>query len=162
MNQILFENRAKRNEEMVVIKKRKTTSRSEGKPFQYPKSSEIKWKTFQLKYNGKLSLIGKFILNSFQNKYIYYGIDDILYQFGLSSNEYEILLAILSSPVISLQNNSSINFFDIWISEIYTEENSKPDKFLTDELETFNQFTYITIKFFYKKKSPPKKRDSLW
>ena len=162
MNQILFENRAKRNEEMVVIKKRKTTSRSEGKPFQYPKSSEIKWKTFQLKYNGKLSLIGKFILNSFQNKYIYYGIDDILYQFGLSSNEYEILLAILSSPVISLQNNSSINFFDIWISEIYTEENSKPDKFLTDELETFNQFTYITIKFFYKKKLPPKKRESLW
>jgi len=162
MNQILFENRAKRNEEMVVIKKRKTTSRSEGKPFQYPKSSEIKWKTFQLKYNGKLSLIGKFILNSFQNKYIYYGIDDILYQFGLSSNEYEILLAILSSPVISLQNNSSINFFDIWISEIYIEENSKPNKFLTDELETFNQFTYITIKFFYKKKLPPKKRESLW
>ena len=52
---------------MSVIKKRKTNSRSEGKPLQYPKSSEIKWKTFQLKYNGKLSLIAKFILNSFQN-----------------------------------------------------------------------------------------------
>lgn len=150
------------NEEMSVIKKRKTNSRSEGKPLQYPKSSEIKWKTFQLKYNGKLSSTAKFILNSFQNKYIYYGMDDILYQFGLDSNEYETLITILYSPAISLQNNSSINFFDIWVSEIYIEEDSKPNKFLTDKPQTFNQFTYITIKFFYKKKSPPKKRESLW
>ena len=162
MNQILFENRAKCNEEMSVIKKRKTTSRSEGKPFQYPKSSEIKGKTFQLKYNGKLSLTARFILNSFQNKYIYYGMDDILYQFGLPLYEYETLLAILYSPIISLQNNSSVNFFDIWISEIYIEETSKPNKFITDKLETFNQFTYVTIKFLYKKKLPPKKRESLW
>ena len=147
---------------MSVIKKRKTISRSEGKPLQYPKSSEIKWKTFQLKYNGKLSLIAKCILNSFQNKYIYYGMDDILYQFGLDSNEYETLLAILYSPAISLQNNSSVNFFDIWVSEIYIEEDSKPNKFFSDELQIFNQFTYVTIKFFYKKKLPPKKRESLW
>jgi hypothetical protein len=144
MNQILFENRCKCNEEISVTKKRKSTSRSEGKPLQYPKSSEIKCKTFQIKYEGKLSLIAKFILNSFQNKYIYYGMDDILYQFGLNSNEYETLLAILYSPVISLQNNYSVNFFDIWVSEIYIEEDSKSNKFLTSESKTLTQFTYIT------------------
>jgi len=162
MNKILFSNRCKCNEEISVIKKRKSTSRSEGKPLQYPKSAEIKWKTFRIKHDGKLSLIAKFILNSFQNKYIYYGIDDILYQFGLSSTEYETLLAILYSPVISLQNNYSVNFFDIWISEIYVEEDSKPNKFLTKKDQTLSQFTYITLKFFYKTKVPTKKQASLW
>ena len=162
MNQILFENRCKCNEEISVIKKRKSTNRSEGKPLQYPKSDEIKCKIFQIKYNGKLSLIAKFILNSFQNKYIYYGIDDILYQFGLNLKEYETLLAILYSPVISLQNNYSVNFFDIWVNEIYIEEDSKPNKFLSNESQPLSQFTYITVKFFYKTKIPTKKQESLW
>lgn len=162
MNQILFKNRCKCNEEISVIKKRKSISRSEGKPLQYPKSAEIKCKRFQIKYDGKLSLIAKFILNSFQNKYIYYGIDDILYQFGLDSNESEILLAILYSPIISLQNNYSINFFDIWVNEIYIEEDSKPNKFLSNESQPLSQSTYITVKFFYKTKLPTKKQESLW
>lgn len=162
MNQILFENRCKCNEEVSVVKKRKLTGRSEGKPLQYPKSSEIKCKTFQIKYEYKLSTIAKFILNSFQNKYIYYGIDDILYQFGLDSNEYEILLAILYSPIISLQNNYSVNFFDIWVSEIYIEEIYKTNKFFANDSQTFNQSTYITVKFFYKIKVPAKKQELLW
>lgn len=162
MNQILFDNRCKCNEETSVIKKRKSPSRSEGKPLQYPKSDEIKCKTFQIKYDGKLSLLAKFILNSFQNKYVYYGIDDILYQFGLSSNEYEILLAILYSPIIALQNNYSVNFFDIWVNEIYIEEDSKPNKFLTDKSQPLSSLTYITVKFFYKTKVPTKKQESLW
>jgi len=162
MNQILFENRCKCNEEISVIKKRKSTNRSEGKPLQYPKSTEIKCKTFQIKYDGKLSLIAKFILNSFRNKYLYYGMDDILYQFGLDSNEYETLLAILYSPIISLQNNYCVNFFDIWVNEIYIEEDSKPNKFLSNEFQSLSQFTYITVKFFYKTKIPTKKQESLW
>lgn len=162
MNQLLFKNRCKCNEEISVIKKRKSTSRSEGKPLQYPKSSEIKSKTFQIKYDGKLSLLAKFILNSFQNKYIYYGMDDILYQFGLNSKEYETLLAILYSPVISLQNNYSVNFFDIWINAIYIEEGAKSNKFLTNEIKAHSQVTYVTIKFFYKNKLPAKKQTSLW
>lgn len=162
MSQILFENRCRCNEEISVIRKRKPTSRSEGKPLQYPKSTEIKCKTFQIKYDGKLSLIAKLILNSFQNKYIYYAIDDILYQFGLDSNEYEKLLAILYSPIISLQNNYSVNFFDIWVNEIYIEENSKPNKFLNNKSQALSQFTYITVKFFYKTKVPTKKQESLW
>ena len=165
MNQILFENRCKCNEEILVSKKRKSTSRSEGKPLQYPKSSEIKCKTFQIKYDGQLSLLSKCILNSFQNKYIYYGIDDILYQFGLNLNEYETLLAILYSPVISLQNNYSVNFFEIWMSEIYIEESSKFNKFLSQSKsnsQALSQCTYITVKFFYKTKVPTKKQESLW
>ena len=162
MNRILFENRCKCNEKISVVKKRKSISRSEGKPLQYPKSDEIKCKTFQIKYNGKLSLVAKFILNSFQNKYIYYGIDDILYQFGLNLDEYETLLAILYSPIISLQNNYSVNFFDIWISEIYIKEESNSNKFLKSKFQSSNQFTYITVKFFYKTKVPTKKQESLW
>ena len=162
MNKILFENRCKCNEEISVIKKRKSTSRSEGKPLQYPKSSEIKWKIFQIKYDGKLSLMAKFILNSFRNKYIYYCIDDILYQCKLDSNEYEALLAILYSSVISLQNNYSVNFFDIWVNEIYIEEDSKPNKFLTTGSQSLSQVTYIMVKFFYKTKVPTKKQESLW
>jgi hypothetical protein len=49
MNQILYENRCKCNEEFSITKKRKST-RSEGKPLQYPKSNEITSKTFQIKY----------------------------------------------------------------------------------------------------------------
>ena len=162
MNKILFKNRCKCNEEISVIKKRKSTGRSEGKPLQYPKSSEIKCKTFQIKYDGRLSLIAKFILNSFRNKYIYYCIDDILYQCGLDSNEYETLLAILYSPVLSLQNNYSVNFFDIWVNEIYIEEDSKSNKFLTTKFQPLSQLTYITVKFFYKTKVPTKKQESLW
>ena len=79
MNRILYENRCKCNEEFSIIKKRKSTTKSEGKPLQYPKPNEIISKTFQIKYDKKLSPTSKFILNSFQNKYIYYAIDDILY-----------------------------------------------------------------------------------
>jgi hypothetical protein len=79
MNRILYENRCRCNEEFSITKKRKSTTRSEGKPLQYPKPNEITSKTFQIKYEKKLSSTAKFILNSFQNKYIYYAIDDILY-----------------------------------------------------------------------------------
>jgi hypothetical protein len=37
MNRILYENRCKCNEEFSITKKRKSTTRSEGKPLQYPK-----------------------------------------------------------------------------------------------------------------------------
>ena len=72
MNQILYENRCKCNEDFSIVKKRKGKPRSEGKPLQYPKANEITSKTFHMKYNKHLSLTAKFILNNFQNKYIYY------------------------------------------------------------------------------------------
>ena len=109
-----------------------------------------------------MSTTSKFILNSFQNKYIYYAIDDILYLFELNQTERNNLLAILYSPVLSLQNNFFVNFFDIWIREIYIDEVSKVNKFLNKDSQTSQQFSYIIIKFFYKTRVPVKKQESLW
>jgi hypothetical protein len=162
MNQILYENRCRCNEDFSVTKKRKSYTRSEGKPLQYPKSNEITSKTFQIKYQNKLSLTSKFILNSFQNKYIYYAIDDILYTLKFSSTERDNLLAILYSPIILLQNNFSVNFFDIWIRQVYIEDISKTNRFLKTNSQTLNECSYITIQFFYKTRIPVKKQESLW
>ena len=162
MNLILYENRCKCNEEFSVIKKRKLNTRSEGKPLPYPKANEITSKTFQMKYPKNLSSNAKCILTSFQNKYIYYAIDDILYGFKSNPNERDNLLAVLYSPIISLQNNFSVNFFDIWIREIAIDEKKKPNKFLTKESQIFEPFDCITIKLFYKTRVPVKKQESLW
>ena len=165
-----------RYEEFSIEKEKKKEKTSvilpsEGKPLKYPNSNEIlspskrfqiKSKTFQIKYEKKLSLIAKLVLNSFQNKYIYYAIDDILYLFELNKNERENLLAILYSPILSLQNNYSVNFFDIWVKEIYIDEISKKNKFLFTDSLTSNQFSYITIKLFYKTPLPLKKQKLLW
>jgi hypothetical protein len=145
-----------------VTKKRKLTKRSEGKPLQYPKVNEVVSKSFQLRYDKKLSSIAKLTLNSFHNKYLYYAIDDILYSFKSNTKERDHLLAILYSPVLSLQNNSSINFFDIWVHEIYINEISKVNKFLKNDSSNFEQRSYITIKLLYKPRIPIKKPDSLW
>lgn len=162
MNRILYENRCRCNEEISITKKRKVSTRSEGKPLQYPKSNEITSKTFQIQYQNQLSVTSRLILNSFQNKYIYYAIDDILYSLKCSPVERDNLLAVLYSPILSLQNNFSVNFFDIWIRQVYIEEVSKPNKFLKANLETSNQITNITIQFFYKTRIPLKKQESLW
>jgi hypothetical protein len=162
MNQILYENRCKCNEEFSITKKRKSNSRSEGKPLQYPKSNEITSKTFQIEYHENLSSTAKFILNSFQNKYIYYAIDDILYSLKSNPIERDNILAILYSPILSLQNDFLINFFDIWIRDIYISEISKTNKFLRQDFETNEKVNYITIKLFYKTRVPIKKQESLW
>jgi len=162
MNRILYKTRCRCNEELSVTKKRKSSKRSEGKSLQYPESSEITSKTFQIKYEKKLSSVAKFVLNSFQNKYIYYAIDDILYSFKSNPREREDLLDIIYSPLISLQNNFSINFFDIWIHEIYISEVSKANKFLKNDSSNFEPLNYITIKLLYKTKVPIKKSNSLW
>ena len=148
-----------KNSEERVLKRKK-----DGKPLPYPSvdEDEVSSKIFQIKYEKPLSLTTKFILNSFQNKYIYYAIDDILYLFNLSSGDQKSLLSILYSPILSLQNNLSINFFDIWIDEIYIEEVQKVNRFLNKNITTSNQFNFITIKFSYKIKPPAKKRESLW
>jgi len=162
MNRILYENRCKCNEEFSLIKKRKIKTRSEGKPLQYPKSSEITSKTFQMKYQTSLSTTAKCLLNNFQNKYIYYAIDDILYLLKAKPVERDNLLAVLYSPILSLQNNFSVNFFDIWIRDVYIDEISKTNRFLKNDSTTLKEFNYITIKFFYKTRVPVKKQESLW
>ncbi len=162
MNRILYNNRCKCNEKISIKKKRKLKKRSEGKPLQYPKSNEILSKVFYITYKKNLSPIAKVILNNFQNKYLYYAIDDILYTLRYNPNERDSLLAILYSPILSLQNNFSVNFFDIWIREVYIDEISKTNKFFQHKSKTFKQSNLITIKFFYKIRVPVKKQKSLW
>ena len=162
MNRILYEIRCKCNEDISITRKRKPTNRSEGKPFLYPNPEELTSKTFQIKYEKQLSSVAKFLLNSFQNKYLYYAIDDILYLLKSNPTEQNNLLALLYSPILSLQNNLSINFFDIWIQEIYIHKISKTNKFLTTNCQNFESFNYITIKLLYRTKIPVKKQESLW
>jgi len=162
MNRVLYENRCKCNEEIAVTKKRKFSNRSDGKPFLYPTQNEVTVKTFQIKYEKKLSVVAKFILNSFHNKYLYYAIDDILYLLKSHLVEQENLLNILYSPVLALQNNLSINFFDIWIHEIYIHEVKTKNKFLVQKTTNSKPITYITIKLLYRTKVPIKKQESLW
>jgi hypothetical protein len=162
MNRILYEIRCKSNEEISVTKKRKSINRSEGKPILYPNPGELTSKTFQIKYEKQLSSVAKFLLNSFQNKYLYYAIDDILYLLNSNPSERDNLLALLYSPVLSLQNNLSINFFDIWIQEIYINDASKTNKFLKANSQNLETFHYITLKLLYRTKVPVKKQESLW
>ena len=162
MNQVLYEHRCKCNEEVSITKKPKLSIQSDGKTLLYPMQSEVTIKTFQIKYEKKLSTIAKFALNSFQNKYLYYAIDDILYLLKSNLVEQENLLNILYSPVLALQNNLSINFFDIWIYEIYINEAKTKNKFLAQNIPDPKSISYITIKLLYKTKVPIKKQESLW
>ena len=162
MNRVLYENRCKCNEEVSVTKKRKVSSRSDGKPFLYPTQTEVTIKTFQIRYEKKLSIIAKFLLNSFQNKYLYYAIDDILYLLKSNLVEQKILLNILYSSVLALQNNLSINFFDIWIHEIYINETKTRNRFLVQNSANSISISYISIKLLYRTKVPIKKQESLW
>ncbi len=176
MNQIVYLNRCKCKEEEEEKKKKKeqeevlipTKKRSEGRPLKYPSSQfyenldEPLVKTFEIKYEKKLSSTAKSILNSFRHKYFYYAIDDILYLLKSNPIERDNLLAIIYSPVLSLQNNLSINFFDVWIDEIYINEISKVNKFLTDDFQNLEQFNYITMKLFYQTRIPDQKPEPLW
>jgi len=162
MNRVLYQNRCKCNEEVSITKKRKSNNRSEGKAFLYPNQNEITSKTFQIQYKKNLSSIAKLLLNSFQNKYLYYVIDDILYSLKSNPIERDNLLAILYAPVLSLQNNLSINFFDIWVHEIYIQEQKKVNKFLVTNSQNIDSNSYITIKLLYRTKIPVKKQESLW
>ena len=174
MNQILYEKRCRCNEKFSIFEKRSSTSRSEGRPFPYIRKplyesdetiyygSPPKSFTFQIKYEKELSTIARFILNSFQKKYIYYAIDDILYLLNSNPIERNNLLSIIYSPIVSLQNNFSINFFDIWIHEIYMNEVSKINRFIPTNSQNFERFSYITIKLFYKPGVPIKKQETLW
>lgn len=144
----------------MITKKSKSNKRGRGRPVRYPESGKVK--VFQIKYKKQLSSVAKLILNSFHNKSIYHAIDDILYSFQSNSIERDNLLTILYSPILSLQNNFSIHFFDIWIDEIYINEVSKVNKFLSKDSSNFEQFSYITIKLLYQTRIPTKKQDSLW
>jgi hypothetical protein len=130
----------------------------------YPQSLQLKGKakTFHIKYEKELSSIDKIILKSFDKKYLYHAIEDILSLLKTKPIERENLLTILYSPVLSLQNNFSIDFFDIWIDEISITTPLKVNKFLATNNSNFESFSYITIRLLYTYKRLPKKPEPLW
>lgn len=175
MDQILYEWRCKCKETLLITKKREKKKRRREKIHQYPGGllrypnshldeglPEVLSKTFCIQYKKTLSLNAKCILNSFQNKYIYYAIDDILSLSNSNLEEKDYLLEVLYSPILSLHNNFSINFFDIWIHEIYIDELSKSNRFLKSPNEILTQTSIITLKLFYKLPIPVKKRATIW
>jgi hypothetical protein len=128
----------------------------------YPNLNELKSKTFYIKYEKELSVIDKIMLNSFQNKYLYHVIDDIQYSLKSKPMEGKNLLSIIYSPIVYLQNNFSIDFFDMWVGEIYVNQESKVNKFLAKNTLNRERFSYVTIKLFYTTKLPVKKPEPLW
>ena len=113
----------------------------------FPKSFQIK--TFNVKSEKKLSPLAKLILQSVQFKHFYYVRDDISYLLKSNPVERDFLLQALYSIVISLQNNLSINFFDMWVYEIYINKVSTHNKFMSEKSQNLEPGEYITIKLAY-------------
>ncbi len=113
----------------------------------FPKSFNVK--TFNVKSEKKLSPLTKLILQSVQFKHFYYVRDDISYLLKSNPTERDFLLQALYSIVISLQNNLSINFFDMWVYEIYISKVSTRNKFMSQKSESLEPGEYLTIKLAY-------------
>lgn len=113
----------------------------------FPKNFQVK--TFNVKSEKTLSQLAKLILKSVQFKHFYYVRDDIYYLLKSNPIERDFLLQTLYSTVISLQNNLSINFFDIWIYEIYINKVSNNNKFMSQKSQNLEPDEYITIKLAY-------------
>jgi hypothetical protein len=141
---------------MAKIKRRKS------QPLRISENETKFIKTFHIKYDKKLSPIAKLVLNNLQNKYLYYAIEDILSLCKSRPVERDIILSILYSPLLCLQNHFSINFFNIWIKDIYINETSKFNKFLNNKNSSSASFNYITIKFYYRVKPSTTKTTTLW
>jgi len=142
------------------FKIKKSNGISEGKPFRYPVTRY--YKTFQIKYGNRLSTKAKFILFSFQNKYMYYAIEDILNCFSITNREQNTLLTMLYMLMLDLHSNLYINFFDIWIDQTYIVESYKKNVFSSTDNYNFQPLSRITLVVFYRQKISNRKRKTYW
>lgn len=154
-----FLHRCRCSEKLFSEKSIKNDYQRNGRAFRYPE--ERYHKTFEIKYNNKLSLKAKSILNSFTYKYIYYAIDDLLDLLKSDPVEKENLLTVLYSSILSLHNNLEINFFDIWIESIFINEIGQNNRFFKTKEEP-KTLTHITLKLLYRTRLPFKKPEPLW
>ena len=113
----------------------------------FPKSFQVK--TFNVKCEGTLSPLTRLILQSVQFKHLFYVRDDISYLLKSNPIERDFLLQALYSSVICLQNNLSIDFFDMWVYEIYINKVSNNNKFISQKSKILKPDEYITIKLAY-------------
>lgn len=113
----------------------------------YPESFHIK--TFNLQLKKKLSPLANSILSSVKFKHFYYVNDDIEYLLNSNPFERDFLLQAFYSILLSLHNNSSVNFFDMWIYEIYITTIPVNNKFFNEKSKSLESDEYITIKLAY-------------
>jgi hypothetical protein len=152
----------------TAIKKKRNLSLSTSQNLVNPNyksdsTTKVMIKNFHVKYEKDLSVADKILLSSFQRKYLYHAIDDVLYYSKSRSVEQKNLLDLLYSPILYLQNNLAIDFFDIWIDKIYiTKSPERHNKFLANDNLTLKSFSYITLKLLYTHKSPKPKPEPLW
>ena len=150
--------RCRCNEKHATKKSSSVSKR--GKPIIFPrKFDNTGYKTFVIKYDKPLSPSILLMLNTFNNKYFYFAIDDILNLLKSDPIEKNNILSVLYLPAMLLHNNFSTSFFHMWIKEIYIDKVIKPNKFLLKDHRTIN---YIIIKFMYKVAKPIKKRKRIW
>ena len=95
-----------------------------------------------------------------QNKYIYYSLDDLKRIKNLK--ERKSLLAFLFSSLLSLHNNFSVNFFDIWIDQISLTPIPESNRFLVKNTQKSRKSTLIRLTLYYQTRLPIKKPESLW
>nr|YP_009497804.1 hypothetical protein ycf88 [Acanthoceras zachariasii]AWT40517.1 hypothetical protein ycf88 [Acanthoceras zachariasii] len=119
-------------------------------------------KSFNIKYDSKLSPFAKTILKSFKFKLYYYVIDDLFYLLKSNSQERDYLLKILYSSVIFLHNNLYVSFFDIYVYEITINEVSKLNRFVDPQSKQSKVSNDITIKLAYQVKPITKKLETIW
>ena len=129
-----------------------------------PKINDTKFniKTFNIKYEKKLSPLAKTIIQSLKFKLYYYVVEDLLYLLKSNQKEANQLLQILHSTVIYLQNNLYVNFFDIYVYEVSISEKSNSNKFVKNSTDYFESLNYLTIKLSYQVKPISKKLESIW
>lgn len=130
--------------------------------FNDPRINRQSSRTIQIRYEENLSLLSKSIINSFQNKYIFYAMDDLLYLLGPNSKECHSLLELLYSSMLSLHNNNATNFFDIWIDAVYINETYKYNKFLGNNSQKIKESTQITLILHHINRPPIKKPEPIW
>ena len=129
-----------------------------------PKINDTKFniKTFNIRYEKKLSPLAKTIIQSLKFKLYYYVVEDLLYLLKSNQKEANQLLQILHSTVIYLQNNLYVNFFDIYVYEVHISEKSNSNKFVKNSTDYFESLNYLTIKLAYQVKPISKKLESIW
>jgi hypothetical protein len=129
-----------------------------------PKINDTKFniKTFNIRYEKKLSPLAKTIIQSLKFKLYYYVVEDLLYLLKSNQKEANQLLQILHSTVIYLQNNLYVNFFDIYVYEVNISEKSNSNKFVKNSTDYFESLNYLTIKLAYQVKPISKKLESIW
>lgn len=119
-------------------------------------------KTFNVKYDNKISIVTKTVLQSFKFKLYYYVIDDLLYLLKSNIQERNYFLQILHSSAIFLHNNLYVNFFDIYVYEIVINEVKNLNRFVYRQSDKDQISNYITIKFAYQFKPVTQKFETVW